>query len=88
MQHEQTPEHKRRAGFASFQRIRDEAEEDKYGVKLSPGVEEWDLGVNETGLASLEISLTVDSPQSRITLQTATLSNGTKKNSRYFASQI
>ncbi|KIM34475.1 hypothetical protein M408DRAFT_325871, partial [Serendipita vermifera MAFF 305830] len=73
------PQQEQEQGFVSIYAALEEAESDKYGVKLSPGNrEDYDLGIHENGEASLEISVQVDNHQARILLLTANMSNAEK----------
>ncbi|KIM34476.1 hypothetical protein M408DRAFT_325872 [Serendipita vermifera MAFF 305830] len=80
--HEQTHRHKRKERFLSIRATLEEAEKDKNGVMVHPSDKKaYDLGMNEAGLATLDFSLKVEHPRSRIVLRTATLANATRNRS-------
>ena len=77
-QHEQSESHKREVQLATFE----EAERDKNGVVVSPSDKRaYDLGVTETGQATLDISLKVSDPQFHVILRKVTLSDAMRNRS-------
>lgn len=80
--HEQTQRHKRKERFLSIRATLEEAEKDKNGVSVSPSDKKaYDLGMSETGRATLAFSLKIDDPRLRIVLRAATLANAAKNRS-------
>jgi helicase MOV-10 len=80
--HEQTQRHKRKERFLSIRRALRDAEKDKHGVSVSPsGPGAFDLGLNESGQASLDFFVKIDDPKLRVFLRSATLSNAARHDS-------
>jgi helicase MOV-10 len=81
--HERTQKHKRREQFLSIRRALQDAEKDKHGVSVSPpGDGGFDLGLSESGQASLDFSVKIGDPKLRVVLRSATLSHAARHDSR------
>jgi helicase MOV-10 len=72
--HESGPGHKRKERVLALRATLEKAEKDKNGVSIQPsGSDAFDFGLNKTGSSTRTIAISLDDPNSKIILRSATL---------------